>query len=109
MKNIKILILSFIFLGILNSCGTIKEGLSLQKKDNTDEFLVKKKNPLKLPPNFDELPMPNSENEIIKNQNNGEIKNLLNSSEKNYKQSDNTDGLPNKSLQELLLDKIKNN
>ena len=68
-----------------------------------------KKNPLKLPPNFDELPMTTPENQKIKNQNNGEIKSLLNIKEKNYKQSDNTDGLPNKSLQELLLDKIKNN
>ena len=78
--------LIFIFL-ILISCSSFKEAgkvLRNEKTNTTDEFLVKKKNPLKLPPNFDELPMPNSENEIIKNQNNGELKSLLNNSEKNY-------------------------
>ena len=28
------------------------------KKQNSDEFLVKKENPLVLPPNFDDLPEP---------------------------------------------------
>ena len=81
MKNIKILILSFIFLGILNSCGTIKEGLSLQKKDNTDEFLVKKKNPLVMPPKFMELPKPKEETfdkEISAIDETNNIENILN-------------------------------
>ena len=107
MKNIKILILSFIFLGILNSCGTIKDGLSLQKKDNTDEFLVKKKNPLKLPPNFDELPEPNSGNVIDDNQKNSEIKSLLKISENNSNTNKNNDVSTSKNLQDLLLEKIK--
>ena len=107
MKNIKILILSFIFLGILNSCGTIKEGLSLQKKDNTDEFLVKKKNPLKLPPNFDELPEPNSENMIDNDQKNSEIKSLLNISKNNSNNNKSNDGSTSKNLQDILLEKIK--
>ena len=58
MKNIKYLILSLIFFGSLTSCGAIKDGFSLQKKDNTDEFLVEKKNPLVLPPDYGELPLP---------------------------------------------------
>ena len=37
---------------------SVKETLSGQKKQNSDEFLVKKKNPLVLPPNFDDLPEP---------------------------------------------------
>ncbi len=32
------------------------------KKKTTDEFLVKKKDPLILPPQFEELPVPNSKN-----------------------------------------------
>ena len=31
---------------VLNSCGTLKEGFSSQKKDSIDEFLVEKKSPL---------------------------------------------------------------
>ena len=42
MKFFKLLIIFQIVL-FFNSCSTIKEGFSNQKKDNTDEFLVKKK------------------------------------------------------------------
>ena len=42
MKKLKIVFLFIFALFFLNSCGTVGEGLSM-KKDNTDEFLVKKK------------------------------------------------------------------
>ena len=42
----------------ISGCNSVKETLSGKKKVNSDEFLVKKKNPLVLPPNFNELPMP---------------------------------------------------
>ena len=35
-----------------------QEHLSGGKKDNTDEFLVQKKNPLVLPPDYNDLPVP---------------------------------------------------
>ena len=57
------LILNLIFV-MLTSCGTIKEGFSMQKKDNSDEFLVEKKSPLIMPPDFDELPVPNSDSSL---------------------------------------------
>jgi len=54
-----ILILTFIF---LTSCGdtwsSIKRGLTGEKKISTDEFLVKKKDPLVQPPNFKKMPKP---------------------------------------------------
>ena len=46
---------------ILSSCGTIKNGFSNQKKNNSDEFLVEKKSPLVMPPDYNELPIPNEE------------------------------------------------
>ena len=52
----------FIIFGItiiLSSCGTIKDGYSNQKKNNSDEFLVEKKSPLVMPPDYNELPIPN--------------------------------------------------
>ena len=52
-----IILLSFFML----SCQSIKDGLSGKKNENSDEFLVQKKNPLVLPPNYMELPEPNSE------------------------------------------------
>ena len=52
----------FIF---LNSCQGIKDNLSIKKKQNTDEFLVEKKNPLVFPPDYDKLPKPLSEEDKI--------------------------------------------
>ena len=53
----------FIFLfSLLTSCQSVTEGFKLKKKDGADEFLVEKKNPLVLPPNYNDLPTPESVN-----------------------------------------------
>ncbi len=61
MKKIDKLIL-YIFLGFfLYSCGTMSEAgkvLRNEKIKSTDEFLVKKRQPLVLPPDYDTLPTP---------------------------------------------------
>ncbi len=109
MKNFKFLIIYFLLFLNLNSCGTIKEGFSAQKKDNTDEFLVEKKNPLKLPPNFDELPVPNNSNNLEQNNEKNEIKDMIKNTE-NPSDDLNNSGTPKKtSLEKILLDKIKKN
>ena len=100
------LILNLIFV-MLTSCGTIKEGFSMQKKDNSDEFLVEKKSPLLMPPNFNELPIPKSE-DILENNENDEIKKLITKSENNISGSDNSENA-NATVEEFLLGKIKNN
>ena len=64
----------------LSSCGTIKDGFSNQKKNNSDEFLVEKKSPLVMPPDYNELPVPNVEKEENENK---DIKSLLSKSKKN--------------------------
>ena len=38
--------------------GSVKRGLTGAKADSADEFLVKKKDPLILPPDFENLPTP---------------------------------------------------
>ena len=43
---------------LLLSCGLVKEGFQNPKKKSSDEFLVEKKSPLVMPPNFNELPVP---------------------------------------------------
>ena len=43
---------------ILSGCQSLKENLSMKKKKNTNEFLIKKKDPLVLPPNYEKLPIP---------------------------------------------------
>ena len=107
MKKFKLfLILNFILV-ILASCGTVKEGFSSQKKNNSDEFLVEKKSPLLMPPDFDELPVPNSDSSLNNNENN-EIKKLITKSEDNISGSDNSENA-NATVEEFILDKIKNN
>ena len=59
MKNItKNLFYLFVILISLGACQSITDGLEGKKREGADEFLVKKKNPLALPPEFDELPEP---------------------------------------------------
>ena len=59
-KIIKFIPLIYIFLFVLAGCQNVKEGLAGTKKDNNDEFLVEKKSPLTLPPDFAEIPEPGS-------------------------------------------------
>ena len=43
---------------LITSCESLREGLTGAKNQSTDEFLVKKKDPLILPPDFENLPDP---------------------------------------------------
>ena len=57
-KKINILILIFLTF-FLYSCQGAREALQSKKRsDQSDEFLVQKKNPLVLPPDFTDLPQP---------------------------------------------------
>ena len=57
MKKNKIFLILVTFLS-LTACQSIKDGLSGTKSENSDEFLVEKKNPLVLPPKYLKLPKP---------------------------------------------------
>ena len=75
--NILIVIIFSIF---LTSCQTAKEAFGGKKRsEQGDEFLVQKKNPLALPPDYDKLPTPGNE-EISANtfSEDNEVKDLLN-------------------------------
>ena len=41
--------------------SSVKRGLTGEKRASTDEFLIKKKDPLILPPDYENLPIPNEE------------------------------------------------
>ena len=106
MKNFKFFVILNIIIITLNSCGTVKESFSSQKKNNNDEFLVEKKSPLLMPPDYDELPVPQSENISKNNGEENELKKLLT---KTDSQSSSTNELKNSvgTLEEILLKKIK--
>ena len=62
MKKINLSILHLILGLLLYSCGDAVKTLRNEKITNTDEFLVKKRQPLTLPPDYQELPEPGSKN-----------------------------------------------
>jgi len=51
-------IVSAICLLLLGGCQGVKDSLEGKQKNNSDEFLIEKKNPLVLPPEFNSLPEP---------------------------------------------------
>src|SRR5210317_348631 len=53
----KIYFLFFIVL-MLSSCKSAKDALTLKKKPIGNKFIVEKKNPLVMPPNYGKLPIP---------------------------------------------------
>lgn len=106
MNYLKILVLLNLILFIY-SCGAAREGFTNQKKENKDEFLVEKKSPLVMPPDYDKLPLPNSEVGDSQNSENN-IKKLIVNNENDNSKSVNQDG-SNKKIEESLIEKIKNN
>ena len=103
MKYLKI----FIYLGLLIflfSCGAVKEGFTNQKKDSSDEFLVEKKSPLVMPPDYNELPIPQPGNNETDNSDNS-FKNLIEDEKKETSSSEKL----NKNFEEKILEQIKNN
>ncbi len=99
----KFIMLNFVLL--LASCSTMQSAFQNQKKNNTDEFLVEKKSPLVMPPDFNELPIP-KEIEIQEDFKENEFKTLI--TQDNQKINSNEKDI-NKNFEELLLDKIKKN
>ena len=99
MKKINILILTFF---LITSCGSVKDAgkvLRNEKVKNSDEFLVKKKDPLELPPNFDEIPEPGRS---IKKENKKEKINKILKIPKNTETEKNTS-----TLEEVILKSIR--
>ena len=105
MKYFKIVIL-LVLSSLIISCGTIKEGFTNQKKNSSDEFLVEKKSPLVMPPDYNDLPVPNTQNNVDENSNN--IESLITNNEKGDVKYNNSDG-KGQNLEETLLKKIKKN
>ena len=103
MKQFKFYIVLSIVI-FLSSCSSIKKGFVNDKKNNSDEFLVEKKSPLVMPPDYNELPIPKKEN-VEKETN--DIKSLI-SKTKNDEIKENLD-VKNSTFESSILEKIKNN
>jgi len=94
----------FLILILLISCNTVSDVgkvMRNEKTSSTDEFLVKKKEPLVLPPNYNELPKPDTLNKKEINEED-QIKKILRSSPSPKKSKA---GMS--SVEEKIIDRIK--
>ena len=105
MKNNIIFIICFLF--FLNSCQSVKDGLSGRKNENSDEFLVEKKNPLEVPPEYGELPEPKAEGkESLQESIDEDIEDLIESVSNDSEIEISSD---DKSAEDFVLKEIQNN
>ena len=102
MKIIDKTLVILITILFLNSCS----GFKLKKKSSSgEEFLIEKKDPLVLPPDYSELPEPNEQsNESIKEDDQIKLETILNQDSSN----NNSDDKETKSgLKDSILKKIQ--
>ena len=84
----------------------MKKGFESQRKNSTDEFLVEKKKPLVMPPDFEKLPIPNQNQKNSQKENINQIEELIvtnNSADTDSKSSVNS----NQKTENFILNKIK--
>ena len=79
-KNKLTILMIILFSILLYACDSAKNAFEGKKRsEQSDEFLVEKKNPLALPPDFEKLPVPG--NQEVSSEtfvDNNEVKDLLN-------------------------------
>ena len=92
----------FLILIPLFGCESAREGFTLKKKNNSDEFLIEKKNPLVMPPDIDDLPEPKGNNGIKETESDFE-KTLKSKDSKKTKSNSEKTG----TLQESIIKKIE--
>ena len=107
-NNYPILLLILLFL--VSGCQDVKKGISGKKINQGEEFLVIKKNPLIIPPDFEKMPIPRNEIEksnsikVESNQDNN-FKKLLKTQDQNIDVSDSRESVGD--LEKKIIDKIK--
>ena len=110
MKKYKFYIIFLFSLIVLSSCQSFQEGMMGTKRSkSSDEFLVHKKKPLVVPPDFDDMPSPQKKEKDMQtlSTSNESIEDLLNIKKK--ENNKNSQIGKNMSLEQSILKKIKNN
>ena len=107
-NNYPIFLLIFLFL--LPGCQDVKKGFSGKNIDEGEEFLVIKKNPLVVPPDFEKMPVPKNEidktNSIkVENDQVSEFEKLLKTKDENINVSNSNENTGD--LEKKIIDKIK--
>jgi len=94
---------------LLYSCQSVKDALTGKKYESSDEFLVIKKNPLVLPPDFQSLPEPGDPVEMSREETiEAEIDDILSSIKIEEELDDEFEGTSNNSsTEDFVLEQIK--
>ncbi len=94
----------------LYSCQNVKDALSGKKYESSDEFLVIKKNPLVLPPDFNKLPTPEDPVSLSREESiEAEIDDIVSSMKSDEDLEIKVDNsTTNSSTEDFVLDQIKN-
>jgi len=96
-----------LFLIGLNGCQSLKDGLEGNKKSKSaEEFLIQKKNPLILPPDYSKLPLPENVSNKNISENDFDLKKVL---EKNSSSEKKSQSQTSSSFEKSIVDKIKKN
>ena len=96
----------FALIFLFNSCQSLEKGLGF-RKDIPDEFLVEKRNPLVMPPNYDLVP-PDSVNQNNQKEEKDNLKDIFNKNlGKDKKDTEIKKGSDPGSLEKSILEKIK--
>ena len=98
-----IFIFIFIFLSNCQGLDNFKKAMTGQKVNTTDEFLIKKKDPLILPPQYDKLPLPKNSDFQEKEEN--AVKSIL----KTDKNSETKKSSSMSSLEKKILEELRKN
>ena len=108
MKKFRILLLFLTPIIFLSACSTISDGFRSQKKNSIDEFLVEKKSPLVMPPDFDELPLPEDRKPNSTDIEEKDIKSLITNNENSITENQNSSN-GSKGIENSIIEKIKKN
>ena len=106
--KLKKLLIAVISLSFLVGCQTVKDGIVGKKKSKSaDEFLIKKKNPLVLPPDFYDLPVPTNATNKVTTEEETSIQKIIGmtGTASDLEKNKNLGG----SVEDQILKKIKNN
>ena len=98
-----IFIFIFIFLNNCQGFSDLRKTMRGEKTNTTDEFLIKKKDPLILPPQYDKLPLPKSSDFEEKEEN--RVKSIL----KTGKNSETKKSSSMSSLEKKILEELRKN
>ena len=93
---------------LFSGCGdgfkNFRDAITGQKVQTTDEFLIKKKDPLILPPKYEELPLPSRQKTASEPDSKSSVESILSKSE-----GVKTDNRSISNLEKEILENLKNN